>query len=131
MTELKAYSVAERNAERNGEFQELVFAADHRRAKALAWGSGLFDCEFTDLRVVRIPRADQFAGDTARYVEYDEWQRIAWALHWQFAGELGPVCDVCSRPEYPDVPESQLSYAASGAQICADCRAAGQGEDDA
>lgn len=126
MTELKAYSVAPQG----GDFSEIVFATDHRRAKVLAWGSGLFD-EWIDLRVVRIPRADQFAGNKARHVDHDEWQRIAWELHWQFAGELGPVCYVCSRPEYANIPKSKLSYAASGAQICADCLAAGQGEDDA
>lgn len=119
MTELKAYSVAERGSD----FYEIVFAADHERAKALAWGIGLYDCNPSELQVVRVPRADQFAGDTARCVDITEWERIAWALHWPMAGLIAPCCHTCGRSVFASVPESQLTYDAEGGQRCQECAA--------
>jgi hypothetical protein len=99
------------------ENSELVFHHTGRRAKALAWKKpyGEFGCDFTDLRVLRIPDADVLCSGESPYVCKDD--AIFRAAGWR--GEDCNSCDSCGLTDFSDGENPDWA-------VCAECWQCGE-----
>lgn len=101
------------------EYGYLVFAESRGEAKSKAFGKeGLCYGDFTDIRVRRIPEADQYWKE---FGDRDLWetrrgQEVLRSLGW-YGTEEPIYCEECGLGEFDLIPESRISVDG----LCGEC----------
>ncbi len=107
----------------------LVFAKDASKAKSIASTSDwLSEVPWTELRVRREPRADEYGRKTGHEMidcHTADQQRLVRDLGWFEVEGPSEVCNECERHEWDLVPESKLTEYWDG-YICEGCKKANE-----